>query len=314
MNQLNFTKPNTRKTGFDIARDCTLVAVEGSLYPWSKRDEVAAHNAAAAESAVSERFSAHVQRLVKEDRLPVQQKLSEARRFLDFPTGFRWDGKGNFAVLNTKLDSVKTKLETYRAEFYAAVDALCHALPALRDKARTELNGAFDRLGFPTEDEVRERYRFEIRLGVIPHADDIRLNHVSGRAQAAIESAVRKEAEEKITELHQTVVTSLESALARVVSNLSDFSEGKIARFEDTLVTNLEELVEALPQLNVTGDRTISSAIVRSRDLLSSLHKAAESKTLRAKEDEGKEARKVIATEAKDILSKLKSGAVKAKI
>lgn len=300
---------------FDIARDCTLVSIEGSLFPWSKRDDEAANNAASADHADAERFTAYVQRVTKEDRLPPQQKLSEARRFLDFPTGFKWDGKGSFAVVNTKLDSVVTRLEAFRAEFYDLVDQLCQRLPALRDQARVDLNGAFDRLGFPTEQEVRERYRFEIKTSVIPHADDIRLNHVSAKARAAIEDNIRKEQQTKVTELHKTVVSSLESALARVASSLTDFSEGKIARFEDTLVTNLEELVEALPTLNVTDDRTVSAAITRSRDLVQGLHEALQNKSLRDKKsDAGKETRKEIAKQAGDILTKLKSGAVKAKI
>ena len=313
MSDLTFKKPHANSV--DIARDCTLVSIEGSLFPWSKRDDEAAHNAAHADHADAERFTAYVQRVTKGDRLPPQQKLSEARRFLDFPTGFKWDGKGAFAVNNTKLDAVLSKLEAFRAEFYDLVDQLCARLPALRDQAKADLNGAFDRLGFPTEAEVRERYRFEIKTSVIPHADDIRLNHVSTKARAAIEEAVRKEQQVKVDELHKTVVSSLETALARVVSNLTDFSSGKIARFEDTMITGLEELVEALPALNVNQDRTVSATIARSRDLISGLHKAAEGKLLRDKKsDTGTEVRKEIAKQAGDILSKLKAGAVKAAV
>jgi len=300
---------------FDIARDCTLVSIEGSLFPWSKRDDQAAANAASADHAASDRFTAYVQRLTKEDRLPPQQKLSEARRYLDFPTGFRWDGKGSFAVVNTKLDSVVQKLEAFRAEFYDSVDKLCKSLPKLRDQARVDLNGAFDRLGFPTEDEVRERYKFEIKQSAITHPDDIRLNHVSAKARAAIEDSTRKEYADKVKDLHKTVVERLEAALSRVVSSLTEFNSGKIARFEDTMVTNLEELVEALPALNVNNDRTITAAVTRARDLVAGLVKAAQSNVLRDKKtDKGTEVRSEIAKQAGDILSKLKAGAVKAQV
>jgi hypothetical protein len=309
-----YAKPASTNS-FDIARDCSLISISGSLYPWAKKDEVAATNAAVADHATSSRYTAYVQRLTKEDRLAPQQILSEARRYLDFPTGFKWDGKGNFAVQNVKLDGVVSKLEEYKAKFYDAVDQLCKRLPELAAKAKADLNGSFDRLGFPSEDEVRERYTFDIKQGVIPAAEDIRLNHVSSKARAAIETAIRKEQTDKVTELHQQVVEALEKSLARVVSNLSEFTEGKIARFEDTLVTNLEELVEALPSLNVSGDRAVDAAIIRSRNLVAGLHKAQMENTLRDKKSEaGPAVRKEIAKEAGDILSKLKSGAVKASI
>jgi hypothetical protein len=316
MTPIDYTKTKTTSTNtFDIARDCALVSIEGSLYPWAKKDEVAATNAASADHAVSERFTAYVQRLNKEDRLPPQQLLSEARRFLDFPNGFAWDGKGGFCVRNTKLDEVTSKLEEFRAKFHAAVDTLCAGLPALEARAKAELNGAFSRLGFPTEAEVRERYSFEIKLGAIVHADDTRLNHVSSKAREAIEKSIRKEQAEKVTELHQQVVGSLEAALNRVVTNLTDFTAGKITRFEDSLVTNLESLVEALPTLNVTQDRAVDQTIVRSRTLVAGLQKALQEQTLRDKKSEaGPAVRKQIAKEAGDILSKLKAGAVKAAV
>lgn len=315
MTTIDYTKAKTTSTNtFDIARDCTLVSIEGSLYPWAKKDEIAANNAASADHAVSERFTAYVQRLNKEDRLPPQQILSEARRFLDFPTGFPWK-TGQFAVCNTKLDSTISKLEDFRAKFHDAVDVLCAGLPALEARAKAELNGAFSRLGFPTEAEVRERYTFTIRTGVIPHADDVRLNNVSAKAKQSIEESIRKEQAEKVTELHQQVVGSLEAALNRVVTNLTDYTAGKITRFEDSLVTNLESLIEALPTLNVTQDRAVDATITRSRTLVAGLQKALQEQTLRDKKSEaGPAVRKQIAKEAGDILSKLKSGAVKAEV
>ena len=311
MTAIDYTK-NTSTNTFDIARDCALVSIEGSLYPWAKKDEVAAVHAADADKAVSERYTTYVQRLNKADRLPPQQIQSEARRYLDFPNGFPWDGKGGFCVRNTKLEEVLNKLEEFRAKFYDAVDTLCAGLPALEDQAREDLNGAFARLGFPTEAEVRSRYTFNVKLGAIPHADDTRLNNVSSKALESITANIRKEQSEKVTELHQQVVGALESALSRVVTNLTQFTEGKITRFEDSLVTNLEELVEALPSLNVTQDRAVDQTIIRSRTLISGLHKAIAEQTLRDKKSEaGPAVRKEIAKEAGDILSKLKAGAVK---
>lgn len=315
MTPIEYNKSTASTNAFDIARDCALVSIEGSLYPWAKKDQVAATNAADADKAISERFTAYVQRLDKEDRLPPQQILSEARRYLDFPNGFPWDGKGGFCVRNTKLDEILTKLEEFRAKFYDAVDTLCAGLPALEAKARQDLNGAFSRLGFPTEAEVRERYTFNIKTGAIPHADDTRLNNVSAKALESITANIRKEQSEKISDLHKQVVGSLEAALGRVVSNLTEFSDGKITRFEDSLVTNLESLVEALPSLNVTGDRAVDQTIARSRTLVAGLQKALQEQTLRDKKSEaGPAVRKEIAKEAGDILSKLKAGAVKAKV
>ena len=308
---MNTTNTYTTTTNaFDFARDTTLVRVEGSLYPWSKQDKTASSNAATADNADEELFTTYVKLIPKEDRLKPQQILSDARALLNFPHHIKWDKNGNSAVRNVQLDGVLQDLQDLKVKFNDAVQELVAKLPELEARAKNKLNGAYTRLGFPTAAEVVARYSFDIHIGVAPSPDDLRCQGVSSKAKAQIEAAVRAEQQTKLTDLHRQVVSALDAALSRVVNNLTDFSDGKIARFEDTLVTNLAELVEALPQLNINGDRAVDQTIQRSRTLLDGLQKAAAEKTLRDKNDAGKEVRKQIAKEAGDILSKLKAGAV----
>lgn len=300
----------TTTNAFDFARDTTLVRVEGSLYPWSKQDRTASSNAASADQADEELFTTYVKLIPKEDRLKPQQILSDARALLNFPNHIKWDKNGNSAVRNVQLEGVLQDLQDLKVKFNDAVQELVAKLPELERRAKSKLNGAYTRLGFPTASEVVKRYSFDIHIGVAPSPDDLRCQGVSSKAKQQIEAAVRAEQQGKLTDLHRQVVSALDAALSRVVNNLTDFSEGKIARFEDTLVTNLAELVEALPQLNISGDRAVDQTIQRSRTLLDGLQKATSEKTLRDKNDTGKEVRKAIAKEAGDILSKLKAGAV----
>lgn len=311
INTANYTTTNA----FDFATCTTLVGIEGSLFQWSKQDKTAASNAADSDAAQVDRYTLYIRMIPKEDRLEPQQILSEARRFIDFPKGIKWDKNGNSAIKNVELEGVLGDLEVFRQKFYDAVQKLVDKLPELETKARHDLNGAFDRLGFPTAQEVKSRYSFDIRVGVAPSPNDIRCQGVSAKAKAHIEAAVRKDQDNKLADLHKQVVGALDASLSRVVNNLTDFSEGKIARFEDSLVTNLAELVEALPRLNIAGDRAVDQTIARSRGLLTGLQKALTEQTLRDKKSEaGPKVRKEIATEAKDILSKLKAGAVSAKV
>jgi hypothetical protein len=305
---------NTNNNSFDLSRDCTLLGVEVGLYPWSKKDDTAATHAATAEHASSDRFTAYIQRLSKEDRLPPQQIAGEARKALAFPNGTPWDGKGLFLIPNTRLESTLDALNEIRNRFYAAVETLIQRLPALENKARAELNGAFDRLGFPTASDLREKYRFEIRQSAIVSADDLRLNHVSPQARASIEDNIRREQADQIQEVQKACIAGIESALQRVTESLPAFSDGKIKRFEDTLITGLSELCESLPALNFTHDPTIDRTLGNVNALVSRLTEANQAKVLRAKDTKGTEVRKDIAKQAGGILAALKSGAVSNKI
>jgi hypothetical protein len=301
---------NTSNNAFDLSRDCSLVGLEAGLYPWSKKDTTAAAHAAEAEHATADRFTAYIQRLSKADRLPPQQIVGEARKVLAFPNGSPWDGKGFFLIPNVRLEKVLSELEDYRNKFFSAVEELITKLPELEAKARADLNGAFDRLGFPTETDLRERYKFSIRQSAIVNAGDLRLNHVSPAARQRIEEAIRKEQAEKADAVHRACVDGIAAALRRVTDSLPAFSAGQIVRFEDTLITGLEELTEALPALNFGKDPAIDRSLVQIRTLVSKLARANQDRTLRAKDDRGSEVRKTLATEAGGILAALKSGAV----
>jgi hypothetical protein len=314
-NPFHYTPDNA--TSFDIARDATLVRIRTKGYSWNKKDKVAAANAAKADNADDDAFSAYA-RLCPDDfkelRLAPSRLVAEARELLDYPFSIKWDKDGNALVLNTKLDGTLQKLNDIRARFFDAVRDLVAELPNIEAAARAKLNGAVDRLGFPLATEVREKFDFEIVQSAVPHSDDIRLRHASPAAIAAVTASVQKQAAEKVQEIHSEVVGGITKALATLAEKLSAFNEGKIVRFEDGVFAELEAIVENLPALNVTGDRAVNAALVQSRDLLGKVRAAAEAKTLRDKDKPGKEVRKEIAEGATDILSKLKAGVVKAKV
>jgi len=308
------TTHTNKANSFDLSRDCSLVGVEVGLYPWSKKDSIAATNAATVEHAAEDRFTAYIQRLSKEDRLPPQQIAGEARKALAFPNGTPWDGKGFFLIPNTRLETTLDKLNEIRNRFYQAVEVLIQRLPDLEDKARADLNGAFDRLGFPTANDLREKYRFDIRQSAIVCADDLRLNHVSPAARQAIEDNIRREQQEQVQEVQKACIDGIQAALQRVAQSLPAFSEGKITRFEDTLITGLSELCESLPALNFTKDPVLDRTIGNVNALVAQLNLANQAKVLRAKDTKGSEVRKDIARQAGGILAALKNGAVSGSI
>lgn len=315
-NPFTFAAP-AGTTSFDIARDATLVRIRTKGYNWSKKDKTAASNAARADGADDDAFSAFARLCpdeFKETRLAPSRVIAEARELLDYPHNIKWDKDGNALVLNTKLDATIQKLQDLRARFFDTVDKLVAELPAIEDAARTKLNGAFDRLGFPTAGEVRSKFEFEIVQSAVPHADDIRLRHASPAAIAAVTASVQKQAAEKVQEIHTEVVGGITKALSALAEKLTKFNDGEIVRFEDGIFAELDAIVENLPALNVTGDRAVNTALAQSRELLAKVRAAAEAKTLRDKNEPGKEVRKDIAKGATDILSKLEAGAVKAKV
>lgn len=309
-------KPEPKsRTVFELCRDATLIRISASTFTGNVNDKELAEDLANSTRADVDRMGVLLRRIRKEDRLPAQQIVSEARRYLD-SVGGQWDKDGHRLVPNVKRDEVMAKLDEFARRFHDAVRDFLGRYDEIYANARKEMTPAiFDRVGFPSKGEIKEKYKFEIRQGVFPDPSDLRLSGVSPAARKEIEASVRAEQQDKMKEIHAQCVDRLTAALQRAVTQLPKFEKEEITRFEDSLVGSLLELCDVLPSLNITGDRTLETAIAKTRALFSK----ADLKLLRArgtadKEGEGKKARKEIVTAGKDLLSLLKGGAVKKKI
>jgi hypothetical protein len=304
---------NTNNT-FDITRDCTLAGPSISVYNWNVQDKALAAAAAASVGINKEQTRSYVTLLNKVHRQPLLNACNRGRKAVQFPIGTPWDGKGLFLIPNVRLESTLDELKVARNEFYQAVESLINALPDIVENAPEEVRAIFDRYGVPTATKLRDSHSFEIRQSAIVSADDLRLNHVSPAARASIEDNIRREQANQIAEVQKACVQGIEDALRRVAEDLPKFSDGKIKRFEDTLITGLSELCESLPALNFTHDPTIDRTLGNVNALVAQLNLANQAKVLRAKDTKGTEVRGNLAKQAGGILAALKSGAVSNKI
>lgn len=133
---------------------------------------------------------------------------------------------------------------------------------------RVRLNGMFRESDYPHPRDIARRFGFEITCLPLPEAKDFRVDigdSEAGRIRddiaAKYESMYAKSMEASWTELH------------KAVSHMADKLEGfdpsaKYAdrgTFRDTLVTNLIEMCDRLPRLNITGDPTLDAATAEVR-------------------------------------------------
>src|ERR1039458_897454 len=87
----------------------------------------------------------------------------------------------------------------------------------------------------------------------MPVGEDFRVN-LSEEEQARIAQDIDRNSREKLQNGMQDLWVRLHKVVAKMAGTLSDPEKG----FHKTLVTNIEDLVEILPQLNITGDATRS--------------------------------------------------------
>jgi hypothetical protein len=137
--------------------------------------------------------------------------------------------------------------------------------PALREKARFDLNELFDEQDYPMPESVRAKFRTSLEIMPLPDINDFRVIPGLDEAEAEllVEEAQRKSAE-RMQEALQTTVTRVLDVLRTLADRLAAYTEKETAdvkgnRFYESWVDNVKEIAQLLPQLNLTNDPAINA-------------------------------------------------------
>ena len=152
------------------------------------------------------------------------------------------------------------KMRQHQAAFDLAVSDFARDYPSLREDARVMLNGLWSAADYPEASEIPRRFKFGTSVLPLPSAQDFRV-----QLGAEQEEAIRAEIEAHVNATTQAAMGDAFSRLSAALGHLQERLATPGAIFRNTLFTNLEELVEVLPRLNLTGDPSLTAVTERVR-------------------------------------------------
>lgn len=289
--------PFTIPSFFDLSTDAVKIKVSISGSTWKKQDKNAAQETADKHNAEHDRVETVLTMMRKEDRLPIQQIGSAARVWLKERTG-RWDDTGWRFIANANYNKIREGLEEFKAKYSEELDKLCARRDELASAWEAGRGSLGDQFSFPTEDEFRAKYTFDVLSEPIVDANDLRLKHISPAAAAEIAASVKQQQGETIQQALKDIVAKLQSAIEHAHTKLADDKQ----IFRDSTIENIREVCELVPMLNVTNDPWIAKV---AKEIAEGFAKV-EPEAVR----EDKEERKKVASAAKGMLERLRAGAV----
>jgi hypothetical protein len=111
------------------------------------------------------------------------------------------------------------------------------------------LNGLFREEDYPAAEKLRKKFGVKLEVLPIPTGNDFRVQ-MSAEEQARVAREIDANVRESLTRGTE----DLWKRLREVVSHMVDRLNEPESHFHATLVTNVFDLVELLPRLNVNGD------------------------------------------------------------
>jgi hypothetical protein len=125
--------------------------------------------------------------------------------------------------------------------------------PSYIEQVRPELNGLFRKEDYPSVDKLRTKFGVKLEVLPIPSGDDFRVT-MSAEEQARIAQEIDASVRQSLTR----GTADLWNRLKDVVSHMVDRLNEPESRFHASLVSNLLDLVNLLPNLNVSDDHELN--------------------------------------------------------
>ena len=125
--------------------------------------------------------------------------------------------------------------------------------PQYIEQVRPELNGLFREEDYPSAEKLRTKFGVKLEVLPIPSGADFRVQ-MSAEEQARVSREIDANVRESLTRGTEDLWRRVREVVAHMVDRLNEPE----SRFHGSLVTNVLDIVEILPRLNVNGDADLN--------------------------------------------------------
>lgn len=194
--------------------------------------------------------------LMTSDTLNKISKAGSKIRLYHYENTLPWGDNGDRILPTEKYFEYITQIGTMKMEFSMLCDQFIAEYEMEKSASMSRLNSLYKESDYPQPHTIRAK--FDILIGFMPIAEgnDLRVN-MSDEIVNAIKSQITRELESRISNATEDMLERLREAVKHMATTLVD----KDKVFRDTLVYNIQGLVENLPCMNFNNDQRVVDAV-----------------------------------------------------
>lgn len=198
--------------------------------------------------------------------MPITSIINEARSTylsLTLP----WQDGGQRLLPAKAFNRFTEKMRDLRWRFEHEVAHFVAQYPGHVEDAKKTLGDIFDYADYPGESEVGGKFAFKTEIMPMPDADDFRVM-LAGEVVEDMRAQIGAEIEAKAKGAHNDMVERVREVLTTMAKKLTTYDpEQGVGVFRNSLVGNVRELADIVPELNVTDDANIDALADAMRQL-----------------------------------------------
>jgi hypothetical protein len=184
------------------------------------------------------------------------------------------------------------KMDGYKVEFERAAQEFCREFPQLVTAAMMELGDLWRRDDFPNTWAISSKFNFSFAFSPVPESGHL----IIDAAQEVVED-MRRSISESVVNLERQAIRSIHERLFYTLAALFERVSKSDAIFRDSLIGNMQEVVELSGALNFAGDEKLENYRARLAEMLQGI----EPETLR----ESRRIREQVANKAELVLNEM---------
>ena len=235
-----------------VADKAVLVTLHISNWSETATDVVATQQVADA-NQVSPGSGRYIKRLLNKKACEDVRRLGQDARKAHNDLTMPWDDQGTRLLPIKAYEKYKQKIHELMERRQEATNRLIYKYQDHIAQAQLELGSLFNPTDYPTTDQLRKAISMDWEFGEVPDGQHFRADlpeHERIRIQKEIEDRVAARIDHGLEDLFRRVGKAVSAASER----MKDSTDGSDKLFKNTLLTNLNSIVENIPLLNVTGN------------------------------------------------------------
>ncbi len=243
----------------DISDRTMLVGLKISAWSGEKRDNTITAEICKAKSAQAKAVRAN-KSLLGERIKPVKAAEGALRGYVNDRT-LPWMDNGLRILKTTVVRDFQLGLAAPMDAFERAVETFIENYGHAKAEARHALGDAYRESDFPAGYSLRGRFSAKVVYMPMPRSDDFRMA-LTEDEMAAVRRNCTSALQGSVRDAVMAAVTRLREPIQHMAERLRSYrrdEEGKAHNiFRDSLVTNIEDIIELAPSLNITDDPRIT--------------------------------------------------------
>lgn len=226
-----------------------MVSIDVSKYEGRKADKNAARKLDNEANIVGKGYSASKMACDAEEMSGYLQPYNKMMTWFGNIKNSLPAGNGQFIIRVEKYQEAVNVVDEFKTAFWRGVETFVNNWEEIKEKQKLRLNDAWRESDYPTN--IRVKFGCQILFQPMPDASALR--NYTGIPADDVDRLI----EENENALHGKYKNGIKAVYEKAHELASKYAEklaDEGARFKDSLVNNIQELIDLLPSLNITND------------------------------------------------------------